>query len=310
MSKKRILLKNEITKKKKDNLRRVLKKISLIFLMVVAASIIGAIIYGYITSKPSRQTVCIRNEAEARQRVADLPEVKKFTKKLKRDQLTPYIDVDMPLLVGNETKTGHAYVGESMENNSKTVFSSYVFVTGCGSKIQKQKKIDLAHNPGPYWPISFDYINQMAYKVYINESKFCLKDVSKLYKVDFDQDGQQEFLRGCVTGGNSNEIKYYLYKNVGGKIVLLDTLTSSGAFDEIADFNKDGYPDVATSQILMDIGGCQEDGCYVKLSDDPQSGKALLKQSFHHLWDPKQNKFGHSEKAEIYYFKNGKKTIK
>jgi hypothetical protein len=165
-------------------------------------------------------------------------------------------------------------------------------------------------NDETYLPLYFDYINQMAYKVYSDETKYCLRDISKLYKVDFDKDGQQEFMRGCATGGIGNEFKYYIFKNNGGEVSLLDSLSSSGAFDEIADFNKDSYPDVSTSQILMDIGGCKGDDCYVKLDNsDASSGKALLKQSFHHIWDPKQNKFGDTEKAEVYYIKNGEKII-
>lgn len=307
MSKKRELLKKEEVLKKQKKIKEIFRFFLILFLSLACLTLIGSIVYGQITSRPSNQTVCIKDEATAKEKISNLPEVRKYTKKLARDKLAYFIDIDMPLVKGNETKTGRAYVGELQENNSKSLFNSYVFVTGCNSKIQRQKKTEPGE--GNFVPIYFDYINQMAYKSYLDETRSCLKDISKMYKVDFDKDGKQEFLKGCVTGGTSNEIRYYLYKNNEGKIALLDMIKSSGEFEEIADFNKDGYPDMATSQILMDEGECKDEQCYVKTDHDPLSGKYLLKRSYHHIWNPTTSKFGDSIKSEIFYMKNGKKII-
>jgi hypothetical protein len=78
----------------------------------------------------------------------------------------------------------------------------------------------------------------------------------------------------------------------------------------VSDFNKDGYPDIATSKILMDENDCKDTECYIPINPEkPNDGKYLLKRSYHHLWNPEAHNFDNPVKAEIFYMKNGSKVI-
>lgn len=305
MSKKIELKKQHEKDTKKQKIKTFVKVFGITFCSLALLTILSSLVYGQIASRPSSSTVCIRSKQEAEDRIKELPEVKKYLKKLNKQQQDSFVDIDMPMVTGNETKAGSAFLGQKSENNSRTLFAKYIFVTGCSSKVQKSKKTENRN----FTALNFDYINKMALKTYSDETKMCMKDLTKIYQIDFDKDDKKDFLYGCVTGGLSNNIDYYLYKDNEGEILLLDHLTSSGNFEGITDFNKDGFPDIATSGIVMDEGDCENNQCYAPI--EQSGGKYLLKRSYRHIWNQEKNLFNEPTKAEIYYIKDGKKiTIK
>ncbi len=244
---------------------------------------------------------CINNENEAKQVISNLPEVSKYFKKLENSINKPYIKIDVNFGHQNETRVGYAYVGQKTENNSQQVYAKYVFSTGCNVEFQKEPNSD----PKIYGFVNFIYRYKMSENTYTDETTTCINKLSKMKQVDFDNDGEFEYLYGCYVGGISNSVNYTLYKSKIGIIYPVDSFKSAGDYEEFVDFNGDGYYDIATPGILMYEGDCKADQCFAPHKD--KEVKVLLKRSYHRLWNPKTGKFDPPIKAEIYFEKNFKR---
>lgn len=254
-------------------------------------------------SVKANDTICIKNEEQAKLRVKEIPEVQKYFKSVKDAGINKtFITIDNFMVSGNETKTGYAFVGEESENGSKYIFAKYLFLSGCNVKFQKVKQ-ELSDKFGP---VQFSYTYKVAEKTYTDATKACYTQLSGVRKIDFDKDGQPEYLYSCFKGENDSAITYYLHDINEGNVTLLDTVTSSGVYEEVADYNNDSYLDLATSGILMDEGNCKGDECLVGKKTDG-SGSHMLLRSYHHFWNQKNMQFDAPVKAGVYYNQNGKR---